>query len=178
MSRFGERRPLEAACWAVAAAYVAGAVVCLVGNFTKDAPWVYIASLVVAGAVWVGFVLTALVLAVTARGASHRPGRLRAAVRLWWENASTTEKAAVLGAGVLAACLTVAGIVGTAQHSELMAPPGTFVVVIKEVFDDFRYAHIVLGLLGPAMALSSLLFLIYRAFLLVVRRRDLARLEG
>jgi hypothetical protein len=186
MSEFGEARwSLRGACRVVAVAYVAAAVVCVVGYSAKHASWVYAASFVVAGVVGLSFFLTALVLAVTGRGAL-RTRRLRTAVTRWWQSASSMEKLAVVGAGVVGVGLAVAGIVGSAQHSDLVTRAGTFYVVTdtgahpisQAVFDNFMYARYVLGVLGPAMALSSYLFLIYRAFLLVVRRPDVVGLDG
>jgi hypothetical protein len=188
MSRFGETRwLLEAACWLVAVAYMAATAVCGVGYFARHAAWVYTSSFVAAGAVGVSFVVTALVLAVTVRGGGLRPTRrLRTVATLWWENASSGEKVAVVGAGVVGLCLAGAGIVGFPQHSDLVARASAFYVVTdsgerlisRDVFDDIMYARYVLGLLGPAMAVSSFLFLIYRAFLLLARRPGLLKLDG
>jgi hypothetical protein len=186
-SRSGKTRStLEAAPWAVAVGYVAATFICVVGSAAKHASWVYTSSFVVAGAVGLGFILTAIVLSATSRGGPFPTRRLRTVTGLWWDNASTTEKWIVGAAGALAVCIAVAGIVGSAQHSDLVARSGSYFVVTdsgerkvsQDVFDGFMYARYVLGLLGPAMAVSSFLFLIYRAFMLASRRADLLALAG
>ena len=173
--------PIVSACsWAAIATWAASAVVCGVGAVSRDQVWVVPASFVVGAVTVVIFVITTVVLSASVFAGRRTAKELRRAIAVWWGEALSSQKLfAVLAIGI-GLCVTVVGILGSPSHADLLQRGGTFYFVTDagtreitaQAFDDFRYSQYVLGVLGPAMALSGFLVLVLRAIGFALVRPD------
>ena len=161
------------------------AITCCIGNFHRHEQWLYAVSFSLAGVAALLFVATGLVLIATSSGRSRPTNRLRPITALWWRNAAPSEKIAIvmmLGVGIV---VTLIGILGAAQHADLVAHGANYYVVTdagrqrvsQATYDGLMYSQYVLGVLGPAMALSAFVLLTLGTFQFAAKRPDLRTME-
>ena len=97
---------------------------------------------------------------------------MRVLTSLWWENAPSREKVWVVVMIAIGILVTAIGILGTAQHANLVARGSSYFVVTdageksvsEATYDGLMYSQYVLGILGPAMAICGFVLLLFRAF--------------